>query len=90
MIVFPTCNQANGSVSDMTGRWKPPKSERTDPEAVRREQRYQQDLRDILECGTEEDFVAFLKLNKPDLQKEELQELIRQFHSYAREKRGLY
>ena len=74
----------------MAGRWKPPAEQRTDAEAVRREQRYQLDLRDILEYGTEDDFVAFLKLNKPDLRKEELQALITQFHSYAREKRGLY
>ena len=73
----------------MAGRWRPPKSERTDAEAVRREQRYQQDMRDILEYGTEGDFVAFLKLNRPDLGKEELRALITQFHVYAREKRGL-
>ncbi len=73
----------------MAGRWKPPKSERTDAEAVRRERRYQEDMSDILEYGTEDDFIAFLKLNRPDLGKEELQELVRQFHSYAREKRGL-
>lgn len=74
----------------MPRRWKPPKSERTDAEAVCREQRYRQDLRDILEHGTEDDFVAFLKLNKPDIGREEVQALIKQFHASAREKRGLY
>jgi hypothetical protein len=73
----------------MPGRWKPPKSERTDAEAIRREQRSQRDLSDILEYGTEDDFVAYLKLHKPGIEKEELQELIKQFYVYAREKRGL-
>jgi len=73
----------------MTSRWKPPKSERTDAEAVRREERSQQDLSDILEYGTEEDFVEYLKLHKPGIGKEELQTAIKQFHVYAREKRGL-
>jgi len=73
----------------MSSRWKPPKSERTDTEAIRREQRSQQDLSDILEYGTEDDFVACLKLHKPGIGKEELQDLIRQFHAYAGEKRGL-
>jgi hypothetical protein len=73
----------------MPGRWKPPKEDRTDAEAVRREERFQKDLSDILEYGTEEDFVALLKWHKPDIGKEELQTAIRQFHVCAREKRGL-
>jgi hypothetical protein len=73
----------------MAGRWKPPKSERTAAEAVRREQEFQQDLSDILEYGTEDDIVAALKMHKPDIGKQELQELIRQFHVHTREKRGL-
>lgn len=73
----------------MPRRWKPPKSERTDAEAVRREREFQRDLGDILEYGTEDDFMALLKLHKPDIAKEELQTLIRQFHAYVREKRGL-
>lgn len=73
----------------MSGRWKPPKSERTDAEAVRREQEFQQDLSDILEYGTEEDFIGALKMHKPNIGKEELQTLIMQFHVYVREKRGL-
>jgi len=72
----------------MKSRWKPPKSERTDAEAERREQRSLEDLSEILEYGTEEDFVVYLKKHKPDIGKEELQEAIRQFHVYAREKRG--
>jgi hypothetical protein len=73
----------------MPRRWKPPRSDRTDAEAVRREREFQQDLHDILEYGTEDDFVAALKDYKPDIGKEELQELIMQFRVYVREKRGL-
>jgi hypothetical protein len=73
----------------MPRRWKPPKEDRTDAEAVRREREFQQDLRDILEYGTEEDFVAALKNYKPDIGKEEIQDSIMQFRVYAREKRGL-
>jgi len=73
----------------MPQRWKPPKSDRTDVEAVRREREFQQDLSDILEYGTEDDFVAALKIHKPDIGKEQLQTLIKQFHVYVREKRGL-
>jgi hypothetical protein len=74
----------------MANRWKPPKEDRTDPDAVRREREFQQDLADILEYGTEDDFVAMLKLRKPDIGKEELQTMIMQFRVYVREKRGLY
>jgi hypothetical protein len=74
----------------MPRRWKPPKEDRTDAEAVRRKQEFQRDLSDILEYGTEDDFVAALKMHKPDIGKEELQRLIMQFHVYVREKRGLY
>lgn len=73
----------------MPRRWKPPKEDRRDADAVRREERFQEDLSDILEYGTEDDFVALLKWHKPDIGKEELQTAIRQFHVYAREKRGL-
>jgi len=74
----------------MPSRWKPPKEDRVDLDAVRREREFQQDLAEILEYGTEEDFVAMLKLRKPDIGKEELQTLIMQFRVYVREKRGLY
>jgi hypothetical protein len=73
----------------MPGRWKPPKRDRTDEDAVRRDQEFQQDLADILEYGTEDDFVATLKMHKPDIGKEELRRLIMQFRAYVREKRGL-
>ena len=73
----------------MQGRWKPPKRDRTDADAVRREREFQHDLSDILEYGTEDDFVAALKMHKPDIGKEELQMLIMQFRVYVREKRGL-
>jgi hypothetical protein len=73
----------------MAARWKPPKEDRTDPDAVRREREFRRDLSDILEYGTEDDFVAALKHYKPDIGKEELQQAIMQFHVYVREKRGL-
>jgi hypothetical protein len=73
----------------MPRRWKPPKEDRTDADAIRREREFQQDLRDILEYGTEDDFVAALKNYKPDIGKDELQESIMQFRVYVREKRGL-
>ena len=68
----------------MTGRWKPPREDRTDADAIRREREFQQDLSDILEYGTEDDFVAALKMHKADIGKKELEALI------IREKRGLY
>lgn len=73
----------------MAGRWKPRKEDRTDADAIRREREFQQDLSDILEYGTEDDFVAALKNYKPNIGKEELQESIMQFRVYVREKRGL-
>ena len=76
-------------IKHMASRWKPPKEDRIDAEAVRREQQFQRDLSDILEYGTEDDFVALLKWHKPEVGKEELQALIKQFHVYVREKRGL-
>jgi hypothetical protein len=74
----------------MARRWKPPKVERTDADAVRREQEFQRKLRDLLEYGTEEDFVLVLKAYKPNIGKEELQNSIMQFRVYVREQRGLY
>ena len=74
----------------MAGRWKPPKEDRTDTEAVRRKSRFLQDVGAILEYGTEEDFIAAAKKLKPDIGKQELRELIMQFRAYVREKRGLY
>lgn len=76
-------------LSNMTRRWKPPKEDRTDAETIRRKRQFLEDLRDILEYGTEDDFVAGLKIQKPDIGKEELESLIMQFRAYVREKRGL-
>ena len=70
-------------------RWKPPKEDRTDTEAVRREQEFQRKLRDVLEYGGEDDFVVVLKAYKLDIGKEELQASIMQFRAYVRERRGL-
>ena len=73
----------------MPYNWKPPKEDRTDSDAIRREERFQQDLGEILEYGTEDDFVALLKAHTPDIGKEELKASIMQFRVYVREKRGL-
>jgi hypothetical protein len=59
----------------MARRWKPPKEDRTDADAVRREQEFRRKLRDVLEYGTG---------------KEELQNSIMLFRVYVREQRGLY
>jgi hypothetical protein len=74
----------------MAGRWKPPKEDRTDQDAVRRERELRRKLAEIVEFGTEADFVAALKAYKPEVGKEELKELIMQFRAAVREKRGLY
>lgn len=74
----------------MAGRWKPPKEDRTDHEAVRREKELRRKLADIVEFGTEEDFVAAIKAYRPGVGKEELKALIMQFRAAVREKRGLY
>lgn len=74
----------------MTRSWKPPKKDRTDAEAIRREQEFREKLRDVLVNGGEDDFVAVLKAYQPDISKEELLRSIMQFRVYVREKRGLY
>jgi hypothetical protein len=73
----------------MAGRWKPPKEDRVDPEAVHRKKELAEKLAFAVEYGTEEDFVAAVKKFKPDMGKEELKTLIMQFHDARREKRGL-
>jgi hypothetical protein len=73
----------------MAGRWKPSKEDRTDAEAVRRERELGQKLADIVEFGTEADFVAALKAYRLEVGKEELKALIMQFRAAVREKRGL-
>jgi len=42
----------------MTSRWKPPKEQQVDADAVRMEQEFRRKLRDVLEYGGEDDFVA--------------------------------
>jgi hypothetical protein len=74
----------------MPRRWKPSKEDRADLEAIRREREFQQDLADVLEYGTEDDFVVVLKAYKPDIGKDELKSAIMQFRVFAREKRGLF
>jgi len=73
----------------MAGRWKPPKSERTDAEALRRKRELAEKLAFEVEYGTEEEFVAAVRNSNPDVGKEELKEWIRRFHDARREKRGL-
>lgn len=73
----------------MPRRWKPPKEERVDLDAVRREEEFRRKLRDVLEYGTEDDFVEVLKSYKPEIGKEELLTSIMQFRVYVREKRAL-
>jgi len=73
----------------MPGRWKPPRSERTDAEAVARKRKLAEKLSFAVEFGTEEEFVAAVKEFKPDATKEELKEWITRFHAARREKRGL-
>src|ERR1017187_1521627 len=53
--------------------------DRTDAEAVRREKELAQKLADIVEFGTEADFVAAVKAYRPETGKEELRELICSF-----------
>jgi hypothetical protein len=73
----------------MVKRWNPPKEDRTDADAIRREREFQRDLGDILEYGTEDNFVALLKSHTPNIGREELLASIMQFRVYVREKRGL-
>jgi hypothetical protein len=73
----------------MAGRWKPPKEQRTDAEAVRRKRELAEKLAFAVEYGTEEEFVAGVKKFKPDVGKEELKSWIMLFHAARREKRGL-
>jgi hypothetical protein len=72
----------------VAGRWKPPKSERTDAEAVRRKKDLARKLADAVAYGTEEDFVAAVKNYKPDAGKDELKYWIMRFRDAVREKRG--
>lgn len=71
------------------GRWKPPKSERTDAEALRRKKELAEKLAFLVEFGTEEEFVAEVKKFKTHAGQEELRAWITRFHAARREKRGL-
>jgi hypothetical protein len=73
----------------MAGRWKPPKEQRTDAEAIRRKKELAEKLTFAVEYGTEEEFVAEVKRFKPDVGKEELKAWIMRFRDARREKRGL-
>jgi hypothetical protein len=68
--------------------WKPPIEERTDADVIRRKKELRKKLAEIVEYGTEEDFVAAVKAFKPDVGGEELRALIMQFRAAVREKRG--
>ncbi len=67
-------------------RWKPPK----DTDEPRRRGEREDHLADIVNYGTEEDFVTAVKTYNPAVSKEELRDLIMQFRDAVREKRGLY
>jgi hypothetical protein len=73
----------------MASRWKPPKSDRTDAEILRRKRELAEKLAFEVEYGTEDEFVAAVKKFKPDVSKEELKEWITRFHAARRAKRGL-
>ncbi|MFZ0307158.1 MAG: hypothetical protein WCA76_22990 [Candidatus Sulfotelmatobacter sp.] len=73
----------------MPRRWKPPKEDRTDAEAIRRKKELAEKLAFAVEYGTEEEFVAAVKKFKPDVGKEELKAWIMRFHDARRETRGL-
>jgi undecaprenyl pyrophosphate synthase len=73
----------------MPRRWKPPKEDRTDDEAVRRKRELAEKLAFAVEYGTEEEFVVAVKKFKPDVEKEELKAWIMRFRDARREKRGL-
>src|SRR5258706_11390182 len=51
----------------MPRRWKPPKEERTDAEALRRKKELAEKLAFAVEYGTEDEFVAAVKKFKPDV-----------------------
>ena len=73
----------------MPRRWKPPKEDRTDAEAIRRKKELAEKLAFAVEYGTEEEFVAAVKKFKPDAGKEELKAWITRFQDARRETRGL-
>jgi undecaprenyl pyrophosphate synthase len=73
----------------MPGRWKPPRSERTDDGTLRRKKELAEKLAFAVEYGTEDEFVTAVKEFKPDVGKEELKDWITRFHAARREKRGL-
>jgi hypothetical protein len=66
-------------------RWKPP----SDPGEQRRRREREQELAEIVDYGTEEDFVAAVKSYNPQIGSEELRDLIMRFRDAVREKRGL-
>jgi undecaprenyl pyrophosphate synthase len=73
----------------MPRRWRPPKEQRIDAEAIQRKKELAEKLAFAVEYGTEEEFVAAVKKFKPDVGKEELKDWITRFHGARREKRGL-
>jgi len=73
----------------MASRWKPPREDRIDAEAIRRKKELAEKLAFAVEYGTEEEFVAAVKKFKPGVGKEELKAWIMRFHDARREKRGL-
>jgi hypothetical protein len=65
--------------------WKPPK----DPAEQRHRRERELELAEIVDYGTEEDFIAAVKCYNPEVGREELRDLIMRFRAAVREKRGL-
>ena len=73
----------------MTKRSWPPKRDYYDEERLRAISEIRRALPDLLEYGTEDDFVELVKKWRKDITPEELMEWIKLFRACVNEKRGL-
>lgn len=73
----------------MTGRWKPPKEQRTDADACAGRGTLPKSWRTPWTTALREDFVAAVKTYKPEIGNAELKAWIMRFRAGRREKRGL-
>ena len=70
--------------------WEPPRRCYIDENKERIQREARERIPYLLEHGTEEEFVEYVKSwKKGQMSKEQLQEWIRLFHAYRAEKRGL-